>query len=77
MPPPDMQASPGGVTPKREPSERDASGAGGATTSSHRHHRERIGPYVVDGEIGRGSFATVFKGHRSVSRQSFITMSNP
>jgi serine/threonine-protein kinase ULK/ATG1 len=29
--------------------------------------RERIGNYVIGKEIGRGSFATVYKGYRSVS----------
>ncbi len=28
--------------------------------------RERIGDYILSGEIGRGSFATVYKGYRSV-----------
>jgi len=37
----------------------------------HRSHRERIGNYVVGAEIGRGSFATVYKGHRSVSAVAF------
>jgi hypothetical protein len=32
------------------------------------HHKERIGNYIVGGEIGRGSFATVYKGYRSVCR---------
>ncbi|WVQ95920.1 hypothetical protein IAU59_003019 [Kwoniella sp. CBS 9459] len=49
----------------------------------HRSHKERIGNYVVGAEIGRGSFATVFKGYRSktkipiaikaVSRQKLTT----
>ncbi|BEJ11706.1 hypothetical protein CspHIS471_0201660 [Cutaneotrichosporon sp. HIS471] len=34
----------------------------------HREHRERIGNYVVGQEIGRGSFATVYLGHRSKSK---------
>jgi hypothetical protein len=28
--------------------------------------RERIGDYILSNEIGRGSFATVYKGYRSV-----------
>ncbi|WWC92685.1 uncharacterized protein L201_007644 [Kwoniella dendrophila CBS 6074] len=36
--------------------------------SSHRTHKERIGNYVVGNEIGRGSFATVYKGYRSKSK---------
>ncbi|KAL1412572.1 Serine/threonine-protein kinase [Vanrija albida] len=39
------------------------------TSGSHStRHRERIGNYVVGVEIGRGSFATVYKGHRSKSK---------
>ena len=34
------------------------------------HHKERIGNYLVGPEIGRGSFATVYKGYRSVSFSS-------
>jgi serine/threonine-protein kinase ULK/ATG1 len=29
---------------------------------------DRIGPYGIGDEIGRGSFATVFRGRRIVSR---------
>ena len=32
-------------------------------------HKERIGNYIVGAEIGRGSFATVYKGYRSVSHR--------
>ncbi|CAD6573780.1 MAG: Serine/threonine-protein kinase, partial [Tremellales sp. Tagirdzhanova-0007] len=32
------------------------------------HHKERIGNYLVGVEIGRGSFATVYKGYRSKTR---------
>lgn len=35
-----------------------------------KHHKERIGNYIVGIEIGRGSFATVYKGYRSVSDSS-------
>ncbi|WVR07941.1 hypothetical protein IAU60_004984 [Kwoniella sp. DSM 27419] len=55
----------------------------GKEKDGHRSHRERIGNYVVGAEIGRGSFATVFKGYRSktkapiaikaVSRQKLTT----
>jgi serine/threonine-protein kinase ULK/ATG1 len=31
---------------------------------------DRIGPYLIGEEIGRGSFATVFRGERYVSRPS-------
>lgn len=34
------------------------------------HHKERIGNYIVGAEIGRGSFATVYKGYRSVGPPS-------
>nr|XP_018260145.1 ULK/ULK protein kinase [Kwoniella dejecticola CBS 10117]OBR82303.1 ULK/ULK protein kinase [Kwoniella dejecticola CBS 10117] len=55
----------------------------GSSTGGHRTHKERIGNYVVGNEIGRGSFATVYKGYRSktkvpiaikaVSRQKLTT----
>lgn len=32
--------------------------------------QERIGPYLIHEEIGRGSFATVFRGVRYVSHQA-------
>jgi serine/threonine protein kinase len=35
-------------------------------------HKERIGNYILGQEIGRGSFATVYKGYRSVSRRVFL-----
>lgn len=54
------------------------SGAGGATavassrksTSTRRSQddeEDRIGPYLIGEEIGRGSFATVYRGERHVS----------
>ncbi|WVQ66178.1 uncharacterized protein L199_004357 [Kwoniella botswanensis] len=46
-------------------------GSSSATASGgHRTHKERIGNYVVGNEIGRGSFATVYKGYRSKSKVS-------
>ena len=45
----------------------DTAPAAVAKKEGHGHHKERIGNYVVGAEIGRGSFATVFKGYRSVS----------
>lgn len=42
------------------------------SSHGHREHRERIGNYVVGQEIGRGSFATVYLGHRSVSFSSVL-----
>lgn len=48
-------------------SEADSARKRDGESGHSRHHRERIGNYVVGAEIGRGSFATVYKGHRSVS----------
>ncbi|KAK8849798.1 hypothetical protein IAR55_005134 [Kwoniella newhampshirensis] len=73
--------------PPRGDRDRDRDGGGGggvhSSSSSSRHHKERIGNYVVGAEIGRGSFATVYKGYRSktkapiaikaVSRQKLTT----
>lgn len=39
----------------------------GESTTEGGSGRERIGNYVIGNEIGRGSFATVYKGYRSVS----------
>ncbi|WWD20429.1 serine/threonine-protein kinase ATG1 [Kwoniella shandongensis] len=68
--------------PPRGDKERDRERETGHSSSS-RHHKERIGNYVVGAEIGRGSFATVYKGYRSktkapiaikaVSRQKLTT----
>ncbi|KAK4054701.1 Serine/threonine-protein kinase [Microbotryomycetes sp. JL221] len=33
-------------------------------TTTSQDDEDRIGPYVIGAEIGRGSFATVYKGHR-------------
>jgi len=49
-----------------ETSRRD-SGKDGEAQSQGGRHKERIGNYIVGAEIGRGSFATVYKGYRSVS----------
>ncbi|WVO15011.1 serine/threonine-protein kinase ATG1 [Cryptococcus depauperatus] len=40
------------------------------TTGGHGHgsHKQRIGNYVMGSEIGRGSFATVYKGYRSKTK---------
>jgi hypothetical protein len=46
---------------RRDAGETSSSGGGGSSG------RERIGNYVIGNEIGRGSFATVYKGYRSVS----------
>lgn len=45
----------------------NAQGSREKESGHHRSHKERIGNYVVGAEIGRGSFATVYKGYRSVS----------
>lgn len=39
-------------------------------TSSSSSSRERIGDYVLGSEIGKGSFAVVYKGYRSASASS-------
>lgn len=42
-------------------------GLGGGSRKSHvEDDEDRIGPYLIGEEIGRGSFATVFKGERYV-----------
>jgi hypothetical protein len=48
---------------ERVEKERNTPQAGGGSSSS----QQRIGNYLLDGEIGRGSFATVYKGYKSVS----------
>ena len=79
--PPDMSNQPGPsrertVERKREPSgaQTGAGGGGGnnaassgSGTVSGSGHKDRIGDYHLGGEIGRGSFATVYKGYKSVS----------
>lgn len=35
------------------------------------HEKQRIGNYVIGKEIGKGSFATVYKGYRHVRQPSF------
>lgn len=71
--PPDMsnQAGPSRAAErKREPSGTGAgggSGSGTTATGSGSGHKDRVGDYVLGGEIGRGSFATVYKGYKSVS----------
>lgn len=78
--PPDMSNQPGPsrertVERKREPSGAQlgagaaagGSDAAGSGTGSGSGHKDRIGDYHLGGEIGRGSFATVYKGYKSVS----------
>lgn len=50
----------------------DGKSSGAAQTGSSKRSpadedEDRIGPYLIGEEIGRGSFATVFKGTRYVS----------
>lgn len=56
------------------PPEAQQAGSSASTTkkehSSH-GHKDRIGNYHVGAEIGRGSFATVYKGYRSVCHNLF------
>jgi serine/threonine-protein kinase ULK/ATG1 len=40
--------------------------AGGGRKSHVEDDEDRIGPYLIGEEIGRGSFATVYKGERYV-----------
>lgn len=83
--PPDMSNQPGPsrertVERKREPSGAQtgaaaaaaggSSNAAGSGTGSGSGHKDRIGDYHLGGEIGRGSFATVYKGYKSVSTGS-------
>ena len=37
-----------------------------------REEDEEVKPYVVVAEIGKGSFATVYKGYHSVSRSTSL-----
>ncbi len=62
--PPDTQHTPASTGSAKK--EKDGTG--------HGHHKERIGNYVVGAEIGRGSFATVYKGYRSVSSLPYRSM---
>lgn len=45
------------------------------THEKERHAYERIGPFEIKDEIGRGSFATVYKGYRVVGLRSFSFLS--
>lgn len=52
-------------------------GGGGVTRSSSRRSQaqddeDRIGPYLIDEEIGRGSFATVYRGERFVRLRTHL-----
>ncbi|GAA6003097.1 hypothetical protein JCM10207_001987 [Rhodosporidiobolus poonsookiae] len=62
----------GDAPPPRPPS--GSGGAGARTSSSRRGHamddEDRIGPYIIGEEIGRGSFATVYRGERYDTRSA-------
>ena len=44
----------------------------GKKPSSRRIDDEDIRPYVLSGELGKGSFATVFKGYNEVNWHRFL-----
>lgn len=60
-------------TTSRDRGKDTSSGSGGGSGTGS-GGKERIGNYVMGGEIGRGSFATVYKGYRSVSVGSLAWM---
>jgi hypothetical protein len=41
------------------------------TSSSGRRRRDDVGDFWVDGEIGKGSFATVYRGYHKVRTPPF------
>jgi hypothetical protein len=69
--PPDMGTQPGQARERersdkereREKSSKSDQGQASGSSSSS----QRVGNYRLDAEIGRGSFATVFLGYKSVS----------
>ena len=71
--PPDMGTQPSQAR-ERERSEKDTERAKSskvaepAVASSSGSTSQRVGNYRLDGEIGRGSFATVYLGYKSVGR---------
>ncbi|GAA5936528.1 serine/threonine protein kinase ATG1 [Sporobolomyces koalae] len=53
------------------PSSRPTHSSGGGGRKSHvEDDEDRIGPYLIGDEIGRGSFATVYKGERYDTRSA-------
>jgi hypothetical protein len=69
--PPDMGTQPGQAR-ERERSDKDrdrekSSKSDQAQASGSSSSSQRVGNYRLDAEIGRGSFATVFLGYKSVS----------
>lgn len=54
-----------GATPTAGTSRRTSS-----TRQLHDDEEDRIGPYLIGEEIGRGSFATVYRGERHVSNRN-------
>jgi hypothetical protein len=64
--PPDMGVQPGPSRDKeRDKTDKKDENAPERSTSSS--GRKRLGNYTMHEEIGRGSFATVYKGYRTVS----------
>lgn len=74
--PPDTNTQPGPsrdrvVERKREPQAGQVGVSGTSSTAgSGSGQKDRVGNYQLGGEIGRGSFATVYKGFKSVSTDS-------
>jgi hypothetical protein len=67
-----MGAQPGQAR-EREKSDKDrdrekSSKAEQAVASGSSSSSQRVGNYRLDGEIGRGSFATVYMGYKAVSQ---------
>jgi hypothetical protein len=73
--PPDMGTQPTQAR-ERERSDKDrereksSKQAEQAVASGSSSSSQRVGNYRLDAEIGRGSFATVYLGYKSVSRSS-------
>lgn len=64
--PPDMATQPG-VSRQNEKDRQDKDGDSAPKRSESSSGRKRLGNYTMHEEIGRGSFATVYKGYETVS----------
>lgn len=83
-----MPSRPVGDVPRRESTydrdrQRDGGRGDGRGTGAPPSSRtpaddeDRIGPYLIGEEIGRGSFATVFRGAHYVSWPAALSLSLP
>ncbi|KAK7042547.1 Serine/threonine-protein kinase ATG1 [Favolaschia claudopus] len=63
-----MPPTPGPSTPVPEPSARAASST--SVSASRAEEDEELRPYVIVNDIGKGSFATVYKGYHEETHQS-------